>query len=147
MMIMSLGVDGSHVYKQIELMEKAIAKVERESYKALNRTMRALQLGWGMIQGAIRAAGGSISMTTRLVVSAGFGAIQALAPLLVEGGIVAAISKDPLLIAQVIAGIAQMATSIAALVAYQSDERALSQQLRGASFMINNISGMLYAWS
>lgn len=135
------------VDEKIEETTKSLDTLEKEARKKIRGIIHNAQLGWGVIQGVIRAAGGSITMTTRLVVSAGFGAIQTMVPLLAVHGSLALLAKDPVALAQVITGLAQVGTAIAALVAFESQEKQLSLQLRGVNFMLSNVNSMLYGWS
>lgn len=123
-----------------EAVDKKIEQTTMMAKKALNKVIHGAQLTWGIIQGVVRASGGSISMTTRLVVSAGFGAIRTLTPLVAAGFSVAALTRDPILLAQAIAGIAQLATAIGAVVAYETGAKDISRQLRGLNFTMSNIN-------
>ena len=130
------------VEEKKEDVEKSIKTLEKEAKKRVNRVIHMAQLGWGILQGVIRAAGGSITMTTRLAISAGFGAIQMLYPIISAGGIAGLLAGDPLKIAASIAGLAQLVTASAALIAFETQQKDLSLQLRGLNFAFSNMSMM-----
>ena len=123
--------------------KKSIEEMEKAAYRSVSRVIQIAQLGWGMIQGMLRASGGAISMTTRLVVSASFGAIKTLTPILYaafHGGIA---SMNFMASMEALMGFAQLTTAIAALVAYESDQKKIALQLRGMNFMFSNMGMML----
>lgn len=134
------------INEKIEVTDRELKKLETRAKKRLNSVIHSAQLMWGVIQGVIRAAGGSISMTTRLVVTAGFGAVQTLGAIMSAGGAAALVSGNPVLLAQAIFGMVQLGTAIAALVAYEQQQRDISFQLRGATFMVQNLSSLVYGW-
>ena len=149
----NLTIETAPMLADIDMVEKRLVetfklknKVEIEANKTIRRIIGGMQMAWGLIQGAVRAAGGSISMTTRLVVSAGLGAAQALAPLLATLQIFGAATLDPAKIAASLAGFAALATAITALVAFQGQEKQMSLQLRGMNMAMNSVGNMLYAW-
>ncbi len=95
----------------------------------------------------IRASGGAISMTQRLVVSATFGAIQTLAPILSAALGAGIATMDAKAIAASLFGLAQVASAISALVAYELQQKDLSLQLRGLNFSLSNITMLMNATS
>ena len=127
-------------------VDKAVIKSERLAHKSIMRNLSSVRMLWGVAQGVIRASGGSITMTTRLLVSSGLGAIQTLLPLIKVGGILGFLTSDPTKIAAAALGLLELTTAIAALAAFESQEKQISLQLRGANFAIQNVSNMLYAW-
>jgi len=136
--------------EEIKKTKAELQSLEREASSKMNKVLHMAQLGWGLMQGVIRAAGGSISMTTRLVVSAGFGAVRTLIPLFVAHGSLAAIRADPAAMMQVIVGLAEIGSAVASLIAYQTEQKKLSMQLRGLNFAFMNIGSMISAqlsWS
>ena len=151
--IFSIQVDNTTGVAQIQFLKQQLDQtkelaqiVEKEAHKSIRRAIRVAQLGWGLVQGMVRAAGGSISMTTRLVISAGFGAVQALYPVLSAALGAGIATLDAPRIASALAGLAQLGLSIAALVAFETQQKQISLQLRGATFALSNVSAMLYAW-
>ena len=133
--------------KDNKIIKEEIIKTERDSQLALNRIIGKAQIAWGIIQGVVRAAGGSITMTTRLVVSAGFGAIKVMQSVLSASSMAALMSGDFTALARLAAGMAELGLAIAALITYESDQKKLSLQLRGGTFMMSNVSSLLYAWT
>ena len=145
-----IDVDEKTALNKIGWIDEKLAKtaayieeVEKSAQRKIKAVIHGAQLAWGVIQGAVRAAGGSISMTTRLIVSAGFGAIQTIIPLLSAIGIIGTATGDPVKIGAAILGAAQMTSAIAALIAFQAQEKQISLQLRGLNFMFSNMSMML----
>lgn len=118
-------------------------EVEKQGRQKISKVIHFARLGWGLIQGIVRAAGGSISMTTRLVVSAAFGAIQTLYPILsaaLHGGIA---SMNVAAITASLLGLGELTSAILALIAYQNEQRDLAFQMRGLTFATQNIELML----
>jgi len=122
-------------------------EVEKNSYKSMMKAIHYAQIGWGIIQGLVRAAGGSISMTTRLAISAGLGAVKAFYPIMHTIFTAGVASVNAYQVGLALAGLAQLGTAVSALVAYESEQKDLSRQLRGLNFTMSNIglamSGML----
>lgn len=129
--------------EEIKTTDEALKNLEKTARVAIRNITRAAQLSWGIIQGAIRAAGGSITMTTRLVISSAMGAIQTLGPILgaaLAGGIA---TMDAKAIAASMVGLVQLGTAITALIAYETGQKQISLQLRGLTFMMSNIGMMI----
>ena len=117
--------------------------LEKTAKQKINKIIHIAQLSWGLIQGMIRAAGGAISMTTRLVVSAAFGAIQTLYPILsaaLSGGLA---TMDFKAVVTSIIGLAQLSSAVVALVQYEAGQKEISLQLRGLNFTFRNMGMML----
>ena len=131
------------VEEKVEETKETIVELQKQSIKAVRRTISMARIGWGMIQGMIRASGGAISMTQRLVVSAAFGAVQALYPILyaaMHGGIA---SMNTAAVSSALMGIVELSTALGALAAYESGQRELSLRLRGLNFTMSNMGLML----
>ena len=128
------------VDEKVKKTRRVIGLVDIEADVVLRRNIQRMRLSWGMLQGMIRAAGGSISMTQRLVISAGFGAVQALQPVLTAALGAGLASMNAYQVSQALLGLAELGSSIAALVAYQTGARDVSLQLRGINFMLSNMS-------
>lgn len=127
----------------IKTVDKELEILETKAKIAVRNILRGAQLSWGIIQGVIRAAGGSITMTTRLIVSAAFGAIQTLYPVIKAALASGIASMNVSAIAASLVGLAQLTSAIAALVTFESDQKTLSLQLRGLNFMMRNIGMMI----
>ena len=148
--IFSIDIDSTPGETKIRLIkqsakntEEILEELEKTAQDKIRRVIHIAQLGWGLIQGMLRASGQAISMTTRLVVSASFGAIKMLTPILYaafHGGIA---SMNFMAAMEAMMGFAQLTTATTALIAYESDQRKMSLQLRGLNFMFRNMGMML----
>ena len=152
--IFAISIDPSNGIKAIAWLreeakttEKQYKKLEKASKKRLRNIISSARMAWGMVQGMVRAAGGSISMTTRLAVSAGFGAVQALQPVLFaafHGGIA---TMNTAAITASLMGLAELTSALSALAAFESGQKDLSLRLRGLNFTMSNMSMMLSSTS
>ena len=127
----------------IEETEAALDQLEKNAVKSVYKTISIARMGWGLIQGMIRAGGGAISMTQRLVLSAGMGAIQAMAPILSVALKTGIASLNAAQILAAAAGIAELGTALAAMWAFEAGQREMSLKLRGLNFMMSNMGMML----
>jgi hypothetical protein len=148
--IFSMVIDDAEGINQIEYLQEGLEKVrataeevEKQAYKSASRAIHYAQIGWGLIQGMVRASGGAISMTQRLVISATLGAIQTLGPVLYTLITEGTISGNYFKVAGALLGLAQLGTAIAAYLAYEADAKENSRQLRGLNFMLSNMSLLL----
>ncbi len=146
-------LDDDAMVQQLDELDARTKKVKsdieiafREHQKTANQIMGGLRGMWGIAQGAYRAMGGTISMTTRLVVSAVMGAVQTLAPILAAGSATALITENPVLMAQSIMGMMEVGTSLTALAAFSTEQKGMSQQLRGVNMMFSSMSSMLNSY-
>ena len=128
---------------ELEKVKFTAEEVQTKVEDTVRGVIRAARLGWMVIQGVHRAAGIGISMTSRLVVSAGFGAIQTLYPLLMAAlHLGEATFNVPTIVASLI-GLTQLTTAMMALAAYESDQKEISKQLRGLNFVMSSIGLMI----
>lgn len=126
--------------------EKTVAKVQtvkEVSKLSFNQTMGAVHAGWLAVQGLVRMGGGSIQTVFRTVIGTTLGAISTLQPVLhaaLQGGLA---SMNPWMVAQAALGLISIGTSIAALMAFQSEEKALSDALRGANMAMHGVQSVI----
>ncbi len=132
--------------EKIAESEKRLKEHRREVKSFTNSTIGVIRAGWGMLQGLIRATGGSISITQRLMVSAVLGGVQAIVPLLTAAEGLGVALKDPTIMIPVAMGLLEVGTATAALIAYQNEAREASKALRGLNFMTQNMSNLLSMW-
>ena len=98
--------------------------------------MSVVHAGWLATQGFIRAAGGTVQTVFRTVVGTTLGAIQTLAPIFT----MEAAAGDYINAAL---GMASIATSVAALIAFQQQEKDVSDALRGANMALHGVQSMI----
>ncbi len=148
-----LDVDFSDADRQIdnivsraEHTEETLKELQDRATKTIRRVMGAVRGSWGIIQGLVRAGGGAISMTTRLVASTVIGGIQTMIPLLAaaKAGGLATLNMGQVLAAGM--GMLEIGTSLIALQQYQQGEAENVRALRGYSFMMGNMSSMINAY-
>ncbi len=131
------------VNEKIFWSEEELAKHQAQVKKTIRNSIMAVRAGWGLIQGYVRAVGGTISMTQRLVVSAVLGGIQTVLPLLSGTESLGVALKRPDIFIPAALGLLQVGTSLVALVQYQAGMKEESKRMRGLNFMISNMSMML----
>ncbi len=125
---------------------KALKKHNIEVKNATRHSVMQMRAVWGMYQGMVRTMGGTISMTQRLVISSILGGIQTLYPLLTATESLGIALKSPSVFIPAAMGLLEVGTAVAALIAYQNEANQLSLQIRGANYLVQNMSNLLSMW-
>ena len=110
--------------------------VKKEAGVSFSKVMSGVHAMWLTTQGAVRAAGGSISTVFRTLVGTTLGAISVLTPIFQ-----AEVAAHDYVSAAM--GFASIGLAMAALYAAQAQEQEFSDMLRGANMALHGIQSMI----
>jgi len=123
-----------------ELFQKYANIVYKEARQKQKMVLGMMQRTWYIVTGILRATGHSVSTASRVVVSAAFGAVDILAD--VYTSMMALGHIDPVLAAQAVMGLTSLAMSTASIIQYESEQKQLSREMRGAIYALNGLNNM-----
>ena len=118
-----------------ELEDKAeavIEKIEVQTIDSYQQVLNIARASWNIIQGVVRAAGGTISSTLRFAIGTALGAFAVLKPVFAAQ----AVSGDYIRAAL---GMVSIGLGLAAVAAAQKEQAALERQFRGANMALNAV--------
>lgn len=133
--------DLEEVDRKVEQTEananEVIAEVEESTRSAFTQTLNMARNAYTIGLGIVKATGVSVSYFFRSMMSAAFGAISILRPLLTAEAV------TPGMQAQAIIGFAELAVAIAAVVAAQLEQSEIARGFRGAAMAISGIQSLI----
>ncbi len=112
--------------------EAVIEKIEVQTIDSYQQVLNIARASWNIIQGVVRAAGGTISSTLRFAIGTALGAFAVLKPIFTAQ----AVSGDYIRAAL---GLASIGLGLAAVAAAEGEQRQLERQFRGANMALNSI--------
>ncbi len=118
-----------------ELEDKAeavIEKIEVQTIDSYQQVLNIARASWNIIQGVVRAAGGTISSTLRFAIGTALGAFAVLKPVFTAQAVSGDYIKATL-------GMASIGLGHAAVAAAEKEQRPLERQFRGANMALNSI--------
>ena len=124
-----------------EKVSNTIDFVEKKSKKAYRAAIASARAAWQIAEGVIMAMGGSISTEFKAVISAGFGMIQILTPILTAQSVSGWMSLQGIL------GLVELMTAITALASAQSQQSTLESDMRGVLTILNGVQSYIGSMS
>jgi hypothetical protein len=121
---------------EAEKTEDIVEEVKEASETSFTEVMSMVHAGWLATQGIVRAAGGSIQTVFRTLVGTTLGTISVLKPLFTAK----AAAGDWISAA---IGFASIGLSLAALSAAESQQKEISDQLRGANMALHGVQSLI----
>lgn len=126
-----------HAEKVKDFKDEVVDEVDKDLSVSFRKTLNIARAAYTIGLGMVKTTGASVSYFFRSMISAAFGAVQMLAPLLTAKALA---TGDYISMAL---GFAELSVAIAATVAAQAQETEVARGFRGAAMTLGGLSQMI----
>lgn len=129
-----------------EIVDEVVEESDDKISKAFMKTVALARSVYTIGLGMLKASGVSISYFFRSMISAGFGAVSILGPLLQAYFHAGLAGMDPFMVAQAVMGMGELSVAIMAMISAQGKSTEIARELRGAAMMFSGFQSLLTAF-